>query len=985
MAYRYGEIATPCPPVRRGASESITDSNTKGSWSIDDGLHFDIDDDTAAVDFTTELRYPVLQGAKPKKAAKANTFKIHEDEADNFNSMATESSNPVPSRYPTKRMNKNSTILGQPAQRFSRPKVSFAAQPSPKSSNSRKSINSLQSAREKKPDSKEAPTRKKEKPPTHVDPLKKEKRRDTIYIPPDDTTVPTVFMGIFSPLKNQTLSDSTIPSPNGRGQDSLESRITKKRQPRQSWTTAPRRAPLQQSKTITQETATQNNVAGRNTGKENIPPGQEVPESTSTETQKEVFDSPLFDLDLKLARNRENNKTLSPVTKVESRGASPNVGKTPLNKKGQAEFLRKSPVPRPLSRKSNTDSAAQGYRSPKPKRKSLLEKSNNQQKISRPKRSIPNLHPKKNSPRQTPPKLMVPKIPTSTIDTKYPILTNDLCNTAMYEDDWLTHQEISLTQLVNNLFDNAHGTHGARDIQLLRQELLGIYQSAYFVSIYKRAQASLQFGALSISKEALSRATRLKDDIGVKREFLDLFVETYDSFALQAALEAVVGRKISSIADRKPNSQRSLGTSSSSSSPKDEPKRLRRALVEFIEIFILRNNDVDPRKASQDTEDTPGSPAWCYRRTVLRGIMIIVLLDKARTSTGTSLPQCLFVASSKYKSSTAVLQAFGRLLLPSIGDITRPLGHLDCQLQYVQHSLHEYEYRIHNIAVDLRDGILLARLAEILLYPPAPLLSQRHGSEATSTITMPGGETVSLERNEHVWPLSQHLKMPCVGRAVKLFNVQVTLSALSGVRGVDAIVKDIGAEDIVDGYREKTIALLWGLVGKWGLSGLADWDDVRREIRRLERKLDVQESSSKDTITTSTVVLDDDSKLSTYDDQDLEEENCEEGYEQCVFLLKNWASLIARLRGLHLQNLTTSFADGQIFQSIVEEYEGYIGNTRRNSMASLETTTGPSLNTRLQNLGCSASFGRFFLFALSPPSRLLLWYEKGTLTRDTNY
>ena len=41
------------------------------------------------------------------------------------------------------------------------------------------------------------------------------------------------------------------------------------------------------------------------------------------------------------------------------------------------------------------------------------------------------------------------------------------------------------------------------------------------------------------------KASRIRDDIGLKRKFLDLFIENYDLVSLKAALEVIVGREVS--------------------------------------------------------------------------------------------------------------------------------------------------------------------------------------------------------------------------------------------------------------------------------------------------------------------------------------------------------------------------------------------------------------------------------------------------------
>jgi abnormal spindle-like microcephaly-associated protein len=270
------------------------------------------------------------------------------------------------------------------------------------------------------------------------------------------------------------------------------------------------------------------------------------------------------------------------------------------------------------------------------------------------------------------------------------------------------------------------------------------------------------------------------------------------------------------------------------------------------------------------------------------------------------------------------MQALARLLLPASGDILKSLKHLDCHLSYEQHPLQEYEYQMSNLAVDLRDGVRLTRIVELLLYPLAGAV----------------GESVPPLDNDE-WPLSRRLNYPCSSRTVKKFNVQIALDALMLTTGAAPLVRDLHAEDIVNGHREKTIALLWGLVGRWALSELIDWDDVRKEIDRLRQKATSQLGYEQ--VNDANLV-----KEKSPSDE------IEDG-DEATLLLKEWATTLAHLSGLRLENLSTSFADGQIYEAIVNEYEEYV-------LGNVASSPGPkatSLATRLRALGCSSQFGEF--------------------------
>nr|KMM70409.1 hypothetical protein CPAG_06721 [Coccidioides posadasii RMSCC 3488] len=900
-AFRYSEAATPCPANWK---------RSRPSFDI-----YDDNDNTVPLEFTTDLRSVSTSiQQQPRRVKRAATFKIHED-----GPGGKASGLPTAAWRKTTVGRGGSSMLSQPAQRLpTKQKVRFAVSQSPrgdqkKTGGERQSLVPKQqaSSQVKKPISHDG----QDKEVGKIDPLKRDRRRQTIYIPPEDTTMPTMFMSIFSPLKVDIGQEDEV--------DAFEARIAKRRNRKNSPPREPQRAPLQQPLRVAQESAIKQDIAGSNTGKENLPPGLSPCAESGKKKDFDVFDLSDFK---PLSVEKFGKKSLSNVTAgnldpppqkkaIERdnrvlRPSCPNSPRTQIST-GKATKLRDKPFEEVPKKRNGKHMSGMG---------SVRKASTDPGKISRKSSS-------KQQVKERPPvKIAVPRILSLDIAQKYPIISEDISNPYMYEENWLAHQEIVLTQLANALFDSGHCAAIAQDAQSLRHELLEHYQDAHFSLLYKRVQASLLYGALRIPKDILSRGNRLREDIGMRRKFLNLWLSTYDLSALRAAAETVIGRRISIPVD-------------SPAQPKaSSQKILRRSMEEFLDTFLIKNEDSNPiaRSVKSKENDVEGSP---FCKTLLRSIMIILLLDKARIAPGTYLPQCLFVTSSEYKSSAALLRALGSLLLPTVGDIGRALSHLDFQVSYEQCRLQEHHYRIKNLAVDLRDGILLTRLAELLLFQLASDWSQQQKSENTTTVTMPTGQVLSLLPSGNEWPLSQHLKIPCVSRASKIFNVQIALSALSGIRGVGVIVKDIRPEDIVDGYREKTIALLWGLVGKWGLHGLLDWEDLKREISRLKTKLSQMQHDNH----------------ATREEEQAEFDN---EHERETFLLRRWASCLAGLKGLRLDNMTTSFADGKIFESIVDEYEVLINHesTMAEDMVEGQEGQKSSLAQRLHRLGCSAQF-----------------------------
>lgn len=113
-------------------------------------------------------------------------------------------------------------------------------------------------------------------------------------------------------------------------------------------------------------------------------------------------------------------------------------------------------------------------------------------------------------------------------------------------------------------------------------------------------------------------------------------------------------------------------------------------------------------------------------------------------------------------------------------------------------------------------------------------------------------------------------------------------------------MKALRADDIVDGHREKTVGLLWALVSVFGLGTLVGWKELELETRRLQKR------SSEDPI-------------------DCEAEpRYQEKFDEHASLLFAWAGRIARLHQLGSSNSPTAFADGRIFEKVVDEYAVYL-------------------------------------------------------------
>ena len=728
--------------------------------------------------------------------------------------------------------------------------------------------------------------------------LQKNPRRRTIYVPSEDTTIVTIHPGQQLNLQGSKIP-STCLSQSGEGSaESAQTKVNAHLKPnRKPLAAAPKRAPLQPTLKTLQEVENQQDVIGSGPGKENFPPAaihcdiQKHQITTSQVRRVSIFKKNVgygLEASQKLPRCDDLSPGIRSKLKVHSsNGASKHLPQWVEHRVGEDKPQ--------ISMMNRRNSIYYGSTS-KANRETYSDLSTV----------------------RIPSKLSTPMLNggRNPIMASFPILREHIDRPEMFEDAWLDDQECVIQQLVNDLFDAALTKRPINppNVTEKRRQLLQIYQGSECSLLYKRIQASLIYGALSPPEGSIADSSRLKCDVGLQEKLLSIWTSTYDLEILTLAAEVVVGREIST------SSASAYGEPAQTSTERFRKRRLEL----FLTFCLLRNEDA--------TENEQSSQLWCWRRTMLRSVMMIMLLDRAKEEN--VVVDQPFQASSTLKSSQSVLTELCALLLPTIGDIYRPLSHLDYHVHCVQYPLSEYQYMITNLATDLRDGVRLVRLVELLIWPPGTFSR----TDETVEVNLPTGEILTTTMADgQPWVLSPHLKFPCISRAQRLYNVQIALHALQDIQRIGNIAEGLSAEDIVNGHREKTVTLLWGLVGKWGLSRLLDFQSLTKEIHRLRdpggTAADKYSKSDQD-----------DSEMLGY---------CEKN----VHLLRSWAEVIGKRHGVQIHNLTTSFANGQVFGFIMDEYQDLVSHDRPSGMPH---TFGRQnrLSSRLRNIGCSASFGK---------------------------
>ncbi|KAH7301391.1 hypothetical protein KP509_23G023300 [Ceratopteris richardii] len=255
-------------------------------------------------------------------------------------------------------------------------------------------------------------------------------------------------------------------------------------------------------------------------------------------------------------------------------------------------------------------------------------------------------------------------------------------------------------------------------------------------------------------------------------------------------------------------------------------------------------------------------------RVILKRILLLVLtLDKAKRQS--SLPlMCgidgidggspiLFLRNGKIKSSRDALQEFLLGSMHGEGDVIGHLGVLGYHVMHVQVGLLDYSFEVTNLVEDMRDGVRLCRLIQVLLADTSILMKMKIPSDR-------------VRRHSH----------NC--------NIALEYLARAGISAVDASGYPISADDLVEGDKERVIGLLCHIVLKLQIPKLINRQRLCQEITRLfscnmNRSARLADSS-------------------------------------LVDLLLLWTQAVCMKFGFSVQDFTSSFADGRALCYIFSYY-----------------------------------------------------------------
>ncbi|MEQ2172796.1 hypothetical protein GOODEAATRI_025073 [Goodea atripinnis] len=422
-----------------------------------------------------------------------------------------------------------------------------------------------------------------------------------------------------------------------------------------------------------------------------------------------------------------------------------------------------------------------------------------------------------------------------------------------------------------------------RKLNRLRRSACQLFTSEAMVKAIQRLELEVEARRLLVRKDR-----HLWKDIGERKKVLNWLL-SYNPLWLRIGLETIFGELIS----LESNSD-ALG------------------LAMFVLQRLLWNPDiaVEFRHARVPHLYKDGHEEVLSRFTLKKLLLLVCFLDKAKESRLIEHNPCLFCIDAEFKASKDLLLAFSRDFLSGEGILPRHLAYLGLPVSHVQTPLDEFNFGVKNLAVDLKCGIRLVRVMELLVQD---------------------------------WSLSAKLRLPAISRLQKVHNVDVALQVLKS-KGID--LKDesgsiIDSRDIVDGHREKTLSLLWKIIFAFQVEVILDGDQLREEIGFLKRTLRTKRKLA-------LVRADKGGQPSPAKSRVPFEHRSTK-----ITLLMDWVRTVCDFYNLKVENFTVSFSDGRVLCFLLHHY--HPGLLPEASISHSTTQTVECSPRGRLELNCSAS------------------------------
>ena len=462
-----------------------------------------------------------------------------------------------------------------------------------------------------------------------------------------------------------------------------------------------------------------------------------------------------------------------------------------------------------------------------------------------------------------------------------------------------------------------------REMNRLRRNACTLLQSPDIANVLAKLEYEIEKHRFEMRKDKA-----IHKDVGMKKKFLMLILN-YNPLWLRIGLETVFGRII----------------------PMSEA-------ADYVTIskFIIRDFLNNPDILSMFAHPTvPHHYSEGYEIKLKQFILkkffnLVLFLDQAKKFKMIRHNPCLFNKDSQIKMSRDMITSFSRDFLAGEGDVIKHLGYLGFKVDHKQTHLDEFDFAVTNIAVDVRCGVRLCRLMEI------------------------------LTKNQKI---TESLRLPASTRMQKLHNVGVALKALEKSAAGPPPEKPT-AKDVVDGHLQKTLDLLWHVIFGFQIGQLLSIDHLTNEIAYLEKTLNHEVR-----------IGNENAKLGWNFYLDCKrralKENNDNGYpkgwlgNERIMLLLKWAQLVCAHYGLEIENLSVSFSDGRGLCLLVHHYHPNFLPMEEICFETTQTQQGNSNGPKNMNGSFNDSFGQTMTYTYAKSSDYAGTFDKLLKNEKENF
>ena len=326
---------------------------------------------------------------------------------------------------------------------------------------------------------------------------------------------------------------------------------------------------------------------------------------------------------------------------------------------------------------------------------------------------------------------------------------------------WETQQSEAFKTWLNHLFQPVPKIHAVGEEERCAEwnAALQLFNSHRMTLIRFAIEREVTEGRLAITPRG---GRNILDEVYIQEKLSSLLL-SYTSRWLQLGLEVVLAHHSDQIGHNNHNMTK---------------ESLKKVILEQV----LSNPTIIQKYSAGKVNTASGHFEKLLRVELQQHTLIILLilvffLDEAKIGKLLTVDPILFEKTSVVKSSQGMLVSLCQDCFAKQRSILNHLEYEGVSVSYIQEPLDEYDFNVRNFAVDLKDGVCLARMMDIVT----------NGSNILSS-----------------------LRLPADSRQQKLYNVRLALAALRQL-GVPNI-SDITPAHIVDAHQPRIIQLVWSTI-----------------------------------------------------------------------------------------------------------------------------------------------------------------------------